>query len=383
MSPAHRQDKKRFSLKDELFNKSSVRTISTEIKNVYPDFNQVGFEEAVLSGFKRQELMDRVRGIRDQLRAFLPKSYPTALGIILEALPPELDPNKEDNDFGEFIYASYGYFVATYGCTEKHVDLSLQALEEITKRFSVERALRDFLNSFPTKTLVAVERWSKSDNYHVRRLASEGTRPYLPWAKQIQLSPQKFVPILNRLHADPTRYVVRSVANHVNDLSKIVPAGAVALVEKWQNKKLLSEKDSRFLLRHALRTLIKEGNKTALQVVGYGSTDFRVENFKLKENKVKIGQTLSFSFDIRATTAEEQALLIDYKIYFLKANGDYAIKTFKISEKKLSGKEVLTMDKSHAFVLMSTRALYTGVHYIELQINGRASRRLPFQLTAD
>lgn len=381
MSDAYRQHVKQFSLKDELFNRKTVRKLSAELKEAYPAFNQVGFETAVLRGFKTQELMERVRGISNQLRAFLPSAYPKALKIILEALPPELDPNLSDNDFGHYIYAPYGYFVATYGCTAQHVTTSISALKEITKRFSTEGPLRDFLNSFPKETLHTVEDWSMSSNYHVRRLASEGTRPNLPWAKKITVPPKKFIPILERLHSDPTRYVVRSVANHVNDLAKIDPALAISLVKGWQKTQKLSPKELRFLVHHSLRTLIKAGEKEALTIAGYGAKAFKITKFYLHNREVKIGENLAFSAQVHSTAKKDQILLLNYRVHFLKASGGYGVKTFKGGEVVLPPGGVHVFEKSHSFALMSTRALYTGTQYIELQINGQLSKRLTFNLT--
>lgn len=376
----HRQTKKQFSLKDELFNKTKVRKLASEIKAAYPEFNQVGFEQAVLKDFPKQELMERVRGIRDQLRNFLPRDFEKAVTIMLKALPPELDPKQTDNDFGDFIHAPYTYYVATYGSTNKNVSLSLNALREITKRFSAEGALRDFLNSFPKETLAAVEEWSKDKNYHVRRLASEGTRPFLPWASKVTIDPKRMLPILDRLHSDPTRYVVRSVSNHMNDLAKIEPKSTIALLKKWQKAKQLTEKDLQFLINHSLRTLIKEGNQEALKLIGYDASDIRVSGFKLAKSKVAIGTAVDFYFTLTSTSTKEQSVLIDYIVHFKKANGTLAPKTFKIAKKTIAPKDKLKIQKSHPMRLMSTRTLYSGEHVVELQINGRSLGKKKFNL---
>jgi len=145
-----------FSLKDELFNPQKVNQIATEIKNVYQEFEQASFEKETVEAFENLELKERIVHIRDMLAKYLPNDYQEATTIILKALPPELDPNKSDDDFGEFIYAPYGDFVTTFGCNEKHLTFSLNALREITKRFSVEYAIRDFINHFPEETFKMV-----------------------------------------------------------------------------------------------------------------------------------------------------------------------------------------------------------------------------------
>lgn len=378
--PKHRETKKQFSLKDELFNQEKVYQLASEIKGTYPPFDADNFVSAVLGKFPEQELMARIRGIRDQLRVHLPRDYRQAVNIILKSLPTELDQTATDNDFGDFIYAPYSYYVATYGCTEKQVAFSLKALKEITKRFSAEGALRDFLNAFPKETLTAVKEWSKDDNYHVRRLASEGTRPLLPWAKRIDIKVKDVLSVLDTLHADRTRYVTRSVANHVNDISKIEPKLAVGIIKKWQRLRRLKENELRYISQHALRTLIKEGHTEAFKLLGYQSPELKVSSFKLKNPTIKIGNSLEFSFTINSTNDKPQDLLIDYLVYFKKANGQLSPKVFKLSKQELLSKEKMFCTKAHSFKLMSTRTLYTGEHILELQINGQPFGRKKFKL---
>ncbi len=377
----HRQLEKQFSLKDLLFNEKKVKQLAIEIKAVYPEFAANVFTRTVLKAFPEQELMERIRGIRDTLRDFLPPDYEKALTIILKALPEELDHTKNDNDFGDFIYAPYSYFVATYGCTQKHVHLSLNALKEITKRFSAEGALRDFINAFPKETLAAVEKWSKDKNYHIRRLASEGTRPNLPWAKKIKIEPALLAPVLTTLHQDKTRYVVRSVANHMNDLTKVNPKLAIRLLKEWKKAKLQNDKELDYLIRHALRSLIKAGNSDALSLLGFDTKAIKVSQFKLERDEIKVGESLSFSFMLHSTDETPQNILLDYVIYFLKANGKLAPKTFKLGKLKLEPKSKSLIKKSHSLKMMSTRTLYSGTHELVLQINGQTLGKKKFHLS--
>ena len=138
-----RTQKEKFSLKDELFNSQKVEKIAFEIKEVYPTFEVSQFTKETLVKFPKLELKERIYHIRDMLYKYLPSDYKKAVTILLQALPPELDPRKSDDDFGDFIYAPYSEYVTAYGCCDEHLDFSLQALREITKRFSVEFAIRD------------------------------------------------------------------------------------------------------------------------------------------------------------------------------------------------------------------------------------------------
>lgn len=214
----------------------------------------------------------------------------------------------------------------------------------------------------------------------MRRLSSEGTRPFLPWASKVTIDPKQMLPILDRLHSDRTRYVVRSVANHMNDLSKIEPKVTIKYLKKWQKAKKLPEKDLQFLINHSLRTLIKDGYQDALRLIGYAASDLTVSNFKIKSTNVQIGKSVDFSFILTSTSSKEQPVLIDYVMYFKKANGTLAPKTFKISKVVLGSKERLVVEKSHPMRLMSTRTLYSGEHIVELQINGKSFGQQTFTL---
>jgi len=212
-----KETKKKFSLKDTLFNQDTVSYFSWLIFSAYPDFDKKNFTKDILEQFPKLELMDRIHCIVSMLNKYLPDDYETSLNILLESLPEELDPNKQDDDFGHFIMAPYSYFVAKYGCNKEYLDISLNALEQMTKRFSAEFAIRKFFNEFEEASYNKMLEWSLSDNYHVRRLASEGSRPNLPWGNKIWLDYRKTIAILDNLYTDKTRFVTRSVANHLND----------------------------------------------------------------------------------------------------------------------------------------------------------------------
>lgn len=376
----HKKTEKQFLLKDLLFNFAKVTRLAAEIKAVYPDFDSTGFTKKVVTAFPKQELMERLGGIREGLEIFLPSEYPKALAVILAALPPELDTKNTDDDFGEFIYAPYSYFVAKNGCTKKYLSVSLKALEEITKRFSAEAALRDFLNAFPDETLATAQKWAAHKNYHVRRLASEGTRPNLPWAKKVTIQPKSTLLILDLLHADTTRYVTRSVANHLNDLSKNNTALVVATLKRWQKEGRQTERELGYITKHALRTAVKRGDAAALQLLGFSVPQVAVSELRLERTKVKVGEAVAFSFSLTSTTSKVQTLLIDYLVHFKKANGTHSPKVFKLTNKKIAPGETIVFAKVHNLKPMTTRTLYSGAHLLEVQVNGQSFGTATFEL---
>jgi 3-methyladenine DNA glycosylase AlkC len=361
----------KFSLKDELFNPKKVHQIASEIKEAYAPFEQEAFEKEVTDKFGELELKERIAHIRDMFRKYLPSDYVEATNILLKAQPHELDSKKTDDDFGEFIYASYGDFVVTFGCTEEHLKFSLNALREMTKRFTVEYAIRDFINNFPEQSFEMLEACSLSDNYHERRLASEGCRPKLPWGKKLNTEYARPISILDNLYMDKTRFVTRSVANHLNDIAKVDASLVLKTLKRWKDSKKQEVKEMGFIISHSLRTLVKDGNVEALALLGYSSNpSIEVQNFRVESLEVKVGEALEFSFDIEAQA--DEALMVDYVLYFQTKAGKLTPKVHKIKKLKLSRGALLKVSKKHLFrANMTTRKLYEGLHRMAIQINGK------------
>ena len=373
-------EKERFLLKDHLFNEGGISALAKDINKVYPAFEGKKFVRTVVGKFPELELMQRIAFISETLRAYLPSDYEKALTVLVASLPAPCDPTQSDNDFGSFIYAPYGHFVSEYGCTKKHLKVSLSALKEITQRFSAEWAIRNFLNTFPKETLTELKKWAKDSHYHVRRLVSEGTRPNLPWAKKVTITSADTLPLLELLYSDKTRFVTRSVANHLNDIAKKEPALVVETLKRWQGSKKQTETEMTFIAKHALRTLVKQGNKDALALLGHGSTSILLESFVIDTPKVKIGEALQFSLSLKSTDRVAQDFVIDYIIDFKKANGAHAQKVHKLTKKRLEPKEVLSLAKKHPLRIMTTRKLYAGEHRVTLQVNGKVFDTYTFSL---
>ena len=360
----------KFSLKDELFNLHKVKKIALEIGKVHDEFATEDFVDEIVSKFPVLELKERIYHIRDVLKYNLPDDYREAVSILLSALPRELDPSKNDDDFGDFIYAPYSEYVVTYGCSDEHLNFSLQALREITKRFSVEYAVRDFINVYPEETLVMLEQCALSENYHERRLASEGLRPKLPWAKKLILNYKDPLKHLDFLFYDKTRYVTRSVANHLNDIAKIDAALVIDTLKRWKDLGKQDSKEMDYIINHALRTLVKQGDKDALLLLGYvKNPNITVSGLMLDESEVTIGEALFFNLTIEAK--KDTKLMVDYLIHFKTKSGALSPKVHKLKKLNLKKGEKVTLKKKHPFKAnMSTRTLYEGEHKVELQING-------------
>ena len=251
----------RFSLKDHLFNAVTIGQLAEEFANAIRGFDKESFVANCLGGFADRELLQRLEWIADCLEPSLPQDFPAMARVLEAAMPPPLDPTLTDDDFGQFIHAVPGVLAVRHGL-EDHRERSLDLLHEATRRFSMEAYIRPFIDRWPDETFARLEAWTEDENYHVRRLVSEGTRARLPWSGRLTIDPRRPLPLLDRLYADPTRYVTRSVANHLNDITKIDADAAYDRLSAWQAERPSAELD--WLTRHALRSEIKAGAPRAM-----------------------------------------------------------------------------------------------------------------------
>lgn len=366
-----------FSLKDELFNAETVGRLASGFRTADPGFDP-DFEARVLSRFPELELKQRIDWIADCLIEALPVPFPDMAARITAALPPPLDPTRTDDDFGSFIYAPLGEVAVKRGL-EDHRDLSLDLIETLTQRFSMEFAIRPFLNRWPEETMARLADWADHPSYHVRRLVSEGSRPRLPWGIGIPLPPGTALPLLDRLHADPARFVTRSVANHLNDISKHDPALVVDALTRWQTAGRQRPEELAWMTRHALRDLVKKGDPGAMALLGYRMDVPITADLSLPAT-ARIGE----SFDLRATltAGEDLPVLVDYAIAFIRPSG-IRRKVHKLTTATLTAGAPLTLTKRHKLPASATTySLHPGPHEVELLVNGRVRATAVVTLTA-
>jgi 3-methyladenine DNA glycosylase AlkC len=233
----------------------------------------------------------------------------------------------------------------------------------------------------PERTLAILAEWAEDENPHVRRLVSEGTRPRLPWTMQLKPfieDPRPILPLLEKLKTDPELMVRRSVANNLNDIVKDNPDIVVETLSRW---KKIEDEGTQWLIRHAARTLVKQGNKDILTTLGYSpKIDIVVSKIKLDKPTVKMGGELNFSFEIKSTSKQPQTLSIDYVIHHVKANGTRTPKVFKLTRKALEPGQAINLSKAHSFRPISTRKYYAGKHVLEIQVNGTIYAKTEFMV---
>ena len=368
-----------FSLKDQLFNHETVRYLGG-LFDAADVFKADPFVADVMAQMLPLELKARINLIADVLADHLPDDFQDAAVAINKALPPPLDPSLRDDDFGHFIFAPLGVFVENQGLDD-HFATSISLIEALTQRFSMEFSVRAFLNRWPVETMVQMSAWSEHDSYHVRRLVSEGTRPRLPWGQNVGLTAADTLPLLEKLHGDSTRFVTRSVANHLNDITKIDPDVVLCAVEKWRGLGLQNVKELNWIERHALRGLIKSGHGGAMAHLGFDpDVAVRVINLAIEPNDLSIGEMTEISFDL--CLDDDAPLIVDYVIYFMKANGKTAPKVFKMKVLDGKAKAPNAFRKAHHFKKGATTFThYPGAHKLAIQVNGRIVAEVPFNLS--
>ncbi|WP_299042492.1 DNA alkylation repair protein [uncultured Tateyamaria sp.] len=357
-----------FSLKDQLFNADSLGDLADEFAAGVPGFDRDAFHAAALSGIAERSLMECLDWFAECLEPHLAPDFPTMADQLEAAMPPRLDPSRRDDDFGRFIHAVPGVLAVRHGL-EGHRERALDLLHAATQRFSMEFYIRPFLNRWPDETLARLASWVADDNYHVRRLVSEGTRPRLPWARKVELTLGQTLPLLDRLQADPTRFVTRSVANHLNDVAKTDPDAVLDRLGAWEAGGDQAPKERDWMRRHALRTLIKDGHPGAMAMLGYRGDAPVTVALDVETPRAALGDALEFA--VTLTANEPVPALVDYRIRFARPNGKHGDKVFKLRVVEVTPGTPSVLKKVHKLKANATTfELHPGAHGLVVQVNG-------------
>jgi 3-methyladenine DNA glycosylase AlkC len=358
-------------LKDQFFNTAFYRQLSRAFARIDPDINEKKFYQACVRNLSAMELKQRMQHTADVCHEFLPNDYPQALKR-LYAYAETIHKNS-------FSYMFMPDYVARYGAHD--FKRSMQALQDFTRHSSSELAIRIFLQQDLERSLSFIRQWTDHENVHVRRLASEGTRPRLPWAMQIKAlrdTPEYCFSILQALHTDSEKYVQKSVANHLNDISKDHPDKMLRLIKNWDQR----SKSTQWIVRHGARTLVKQGHKQALALFGAAhKPDIGISSFKLGAKKLVLGDDLEMGLVLVSQAKKLQQLVIDYRIHYVKASGRTSPKVFKWKTATLQPGQSLMLSKKHSLKNFTTRKHYPGQHRIELLINGLPMKAATFHLS--
>jgi 3-methyladenine DNA glycosylase AlkC len=354
----------------EMFNAARFRQIADLLGNAQPGFNRKRFLSVATTGLDDLTLIQRVRRATEACHATLPKDYPESL-VVLKQIAPQVQQG--------FVGIFLPDFVGVHG--HAHFEESMDALKFFTPFSSAEFAIREFLKRDLPRTLAVMKRWSLDSDENVRRLASEGSRPRLPWSFRLDAlvgDPSLTQPILENLKSDLSLYVRKSVANHLNDISKDHPE----LMLDWLNGWDLKNPHTAWIARHASRSLIKAGHPRSFRLFGFTSKpDIKITDFIISPTKLKLGDTLTFSFKLKSTAKKSQKLAVDYIVHYRKKSGQLSPKVFKLKEVVLAAGATLSISKRQRITNFTTRVHHAGEHEVEVMVNGKILSKRTFNLT--
>lgn len=355
-----------------LFNHAVIGEMAGYIGEAWTEFDSQGFVAAAGKDLESLELKQRSDQICKALEQFLPPDFDQAGKVLLTTLNADTQQafaRKETSPgLSGFAVMPMTYYVGRNGLS--HFDLAMTLFRELTRRFSSEFGIRYFLLAEPERTLARLKEWTRDDDQHVRRLVSEGTRPRLPWAMQLPAfiaNPAPLLELLEALKDDPEEYVRRSVANNLNDIAKDHPNLVAGIAADWLKDASVERQK---LVKHACRTLIKQGHKPTLAALGYGEPQVEVGYFEILTPEVEFGTALKFKLALASSSKHEQPLIIDYAVHHVKANGKTTSKVFKWKTIALNAGAQHTAERKHPMRNITTRSYYPGTHRVEILVNG-------------
>ncbi len=348
-----------------LINRALLEKLATEIARVHP-----GFPKAKLlrlsPSLEALELKARVLKITAELKILLPEKYPEAIRILMKTM--------ENDKLSGFDLWPISEYIGQFGLG--HFDESLEAMTVLTQRFTAEFAVRPFFLKDQNRVLQFFIKNVKHKNHHIRRWISEGSRPLLPWGErlpQFVADPGPTLKLLDMLKFDDELYVRKSVANHLNDISKHHPELVIRTIEMWIKTTPPEHLDKiHWIKRLGLRTLIKKGNKDALKLMGVtGQAKIKAGRIKLNQKSFRLNDRLEFQIELQSTAKKSQRLVVDYLIDFQKSQGKRGSKVFKLKVLDIAAGERVLLKKAHHLRKITTMTYYQGLHHLRIQVNGK------------
>ena len=350
-----------------MYNPEFFDRLVVVLNETIPSFDERRFIYRVFDrNWPDLELKQRTRQVTVALHEFMPREFPAAAEIVTN-ISKALRNKAEKEQSYPFIFLPD--YIELYGL-ENFSD-SMKAIEEVTKLVSAEFAIRPFIHKYPDASMKQLTLWSKHEHASVRRLASEGCRPRLPWSQELTMfrkDPSPILPILENLKSDPSEYVRKSVANNLNDIAKDNPSVVIKTAKRWKDH----SPESKWIIRHGCRTLLKKGVDEVLRMHGFNmSRQCSITNLKASKS-VKIGEYLSFDFVFRNLETRSEQFRIEYVIHYLTASGKISPKVFKLGEYKVDPASPLSISRKQSFKNFTTRKHFKGKHTLTILVNGKA-----------
>lgn len=361
-----------YLLKD-IYNHRFFNTLTAAIKHAVPLFSKNTFLTLIHNEhWDEMALKQRMKHIAITLHTVLNGTYTEKLQQVYKIIEACRANGAKDQTL-EYMF--FPEFIALYGMGD--IGSSMKAIELVTAFASCEYAIRPFLATYPQETMAQMFKWSTHPNPNVRRFASEGCRPRLPWGQAIaslKKDPAPIFPILENLKNDASEYVRRSVANNLNDIAKDHPGLVVQLATRWKGM----SKETDWIIKHGCRTLLRKANKESLVLWGLSDApDCGIEKLELKRGTISVGEYLEFAFELVVFDLQPVKLRIEYGLDYVKANGKHSRKLFKITEALYDNSRKYPFKRKQSFSDMTTRKHYAGEHTLTVVVNGRemASRK--------
>lgn len=347
-------------LKDS-YSPAFLVAVGQQFQRVLPTFDTARFRsDCVATDWDDLKLMERRDRITARLHDQLPADFDQAAAILRQVGP----------HFTGLTAVCFPNYVATYGLD--HWQTSMALLAQLTQYSSAEFAIRPFLVKYPAETSQQMLTWAHSDNADVRRLASEGMRPRLPWGMrlpQFMADPTPVLTVLQALITDDSEYVQKSVANNLNDISKDHPEVTLAFAQKYWGQ---GERVD-WVLTRGLRTLFKQGNPAVLALQGYAIEAAQQVTATLSpaSQSVVIGETAALTYTVQSQASRAVPVYLGYRVHYIRQNQTTTYKDFFLKRTTLQPQATLQGTLTTKWRQLTTRRLYPGSHAIELLVNTR------------
>ncbi|MBS2212791.1 hypothetical protein KEM09_15330 [Carboxylicivirga mesophila] len=363
-----------------LYSQNFFEALTDALQNVLKRFNRQQFlQEIYDTEWEELELKQRMHHITTILTNYLSSNYPKSIEQIEQVITWLQQNRVEDKvKYPDLVFMIFPHYIELTGLHD--FNTSIRAFESITPFSTCELAVRPFIIKYEDKMMNVIQKWTAHPNEHVRRLASEGCRPRLPWGmalRRFKHDPTPVIPVLEALKKDDSAYVRKSVANNLNDISMDNPQVTIDIAHMWKGLSMNTD----WIVKHACRTLLKAGNREVLELFGFGVPEhMEVRNFSILNDRISVGDDLEFSFKLYNHSNESILVRLEYAIYFLKQKGHHTRKVFKISEKNYAPGSCTVINRRQSFKLVSSRKYHSGEHYVSLIINGSEFEEAAFTL---
>ncbi|WP_394245631.1 DNA alkylation repair protein [Vibrio astriarenae] len=339
------------------------------------EFNKQQFLSLIhCSGFAEMEMKQRVSHTTQVLHKCLDCEFERAVPILLN-LVEHFESQNVKPDSLQFLFIPE--YIERYG--QQHFKLSIAAFTRITPFISCEFAVRPFIEQRPQQMFTQMQRWMTHDHRRVRRLASEGFRPRLPWGmalSHLKHDPEPLRPMFELLMRDSCEWVRLSVANNLNDIAKDNPQWVIDFASSHIQHTPEIDK----VIKHGCRTLLKQAEPQVMALFGFSSDGLTVANLSMQNDRIQLGGDLEFSFTVVSHLSKSVSVRIEYAIDYQKKNGSLSRKVYKISERPLASNSIHSVERKQHFRPITTRRYHSGLHRLAIIVNGKEMGTLEFHL---